>query len=83
MSELTDRSTRYRARSEALTGYLASFILFLFSATLALAATRPQFATDTGLSRLDVGLVFAGALCAAALGAAGAALIHRWTRLPR
>ncbi|GAB3583710.1 hypothetical protein GCM10027406_28810 [Leifsonia lichenia] len=83
LSELSDRSTRFRARSDALTGYLASFMLFLFAAALALAATRPQFATDTGLSRLGVGLVFAGALCAAALGVAGAVVIHRWTRLPR
>lgn len=83
MSAPSDRSTRFRARSDALAGYLASFLLVLLAGALALAATHPPFAADTGLSRLGVGLVFAGALCAAALGVAGAVVIHRWTRLPR
>lgn len=80
---MTDRATRFRARSDALTGYLASFLLVLFSVAFVVAASRGSFAADTGLSRTTVGLLVAGAVCAAALGVAGAVCIHRWTRLPR
>lgn len=80
---MSDRSMRFRARNDALAGYLASFLLVLFSIAFVVAASRGTFATDTGLGRTTVGLLVACAVCAAAIGVAGAVCIHRWTRLPR
>lgn len=80
---MSDRSLRFRARTDAVAGYLASFLLVLFSVALALASTRSTFASDTGLSPLGVGVVFVTALVAAAVGVVGAVCIQRWTRLPR